>query len=98
MGQVARTPENLKKCMCMSCPSYTLGCKLKAMPKNMKTKLTGTIGEVEHFEGLFCTFGKSKCIKKLTECICEKCPVYLENNLTNYGYCTVEGGKTSHIS
>ena len=98
MGQVERTAENLAKCNCMKCPSYTLGCKLKNMPKNMMTKMTGKIGEVEHFEGLFCTFGKSQCIEKLTECICEECPVYKENGLTNYGYCTVEGGMTSHKS
>jgi len=97
MGQVERNNENLKKCMCMKCPTYKLGCKLKAMPKNIMIKLKGNIGEVDHFEGLFCTFGKSKCITELTECICETCPVYKDNELTNYGYCTIEGGKKSHI-
>ena len=98
MGQVERTPENLAKCSCMKCPSYALGCKLKAMPKNMMIKIKGNIGEVEHFEGLFCTFGKSTCIKKLTECICETCDVYKEYQLKNYGYCVTEGGKPSHVS
>ena len=92
MEQVERTPENLKKCLCMKCPSYKLGCKLTAMPKNMVTIVKGNIGETEHFEGMFCAFSKSKCIKKVTQCICETCDVYKDNNLTNYGYCTVTGG------
>ena len=95
MSEVQRTPENLSKCSCMKCPSYALGCKLASMPKNMMTKLRGNIGEQEHFEGLFCTFGKSKCIKKVTECICEECDVYKENNLKNYGYCVSDGGIAS---
>lgn len=97
MSEVQRTPENLAKCSCMKCPTYALGCKLKAMPKNMMTKLKGNISEVEHFEGLFCTFGKSKCITKITECICETCDVYKENALDSYGYCTVDGGMKSHM-
>ena len=98
MGQVERSPENLKKCSCMKCPSYTLGCKLKAMPKNMMTKIKGNIAEKEHFEGLFCTFGVSACIKEVTECNCETCDVFKENNLPNYGYCAIEGGKKSHMA
>lgn len=81
----------------MKCPTYELGCKLKAMPHNMMTKITGSIGEVEHFEGLFCSFGKSKCITDLKDCICESCEVYKDNSLSCYGYCTVEGGMTSHM-
>ena len=34
MSEVARTKENLEHCRCMDCPSYTLGCKVKNMPKS----------------------------------------------------------------
>lgn len=80
----------------MKCPTYKLGCKLKSMPKNMMTMVKGNIGELDKFEGLFCTFGKSECITELNECICESCDVFKDNNLTNYGFCTVEGGMKSH--
>ena len=32
---VAKTKENLKRCKCMGCPSYTLGCKIKNVPENL---------------------------------------------------------------
>jgi hypothetical protein len=98
MGPVARTKENVGKCSCMQCPSYKLGCKMKAMPKNMLTMLKGNIGELDHFEGMFCAFDKSDCITEITECICETCEVFKENDLPNYGYCTVTGGLKSHVS
>ena len=95
MGQVARSQENLKKCICMKCPSYKLGCKMKAMPRNMMTMLKGNIEELDHFEGLFCAFEKSNCITEITECICETCPVFKDNELSHYGYCTTTGGVKS---
>ncbi len=95
MGQVARSQENLKKCICMKCPSYKLGCKMKAMPRNMMTMLKGNIEELDHFEGLFCAFEKSNCITEITECICETCPVFKDNKLPDYGYCTTTGGVKS---
>lgn len=98
MGNVARTPENLKKCLCMKCPSYKLGCKMKAMPKNMMTMMKGNIGELDHFEGMFCAFEKSHCISEITECICESCDIFKENELPNYAYCTITGGKKSHLA
>ena len=38
----------------MKCPSYTMGCKIKAMPKMMPQALFGDLSKLEHFEGLFC--------------------------------------------
>ena len=98
MSQVERSVENLKKCNCMKCPTYKMGCKLKNMPKNMMTKMKGNISEVEHFEGMFCAFEKSHCITEITECICEACELSKENNLPNYAYCTITGGKKSHMA
>jgi len=86
MNQVAKNKENLKKCLCIKCPSYTLGCKLKAMPKNMMDMMSG-IEKKKHFEGMFCAFEKSACLKEGKPCLCSTCPVYKENDLNNLYYC-----------
>ena len=93
MGLVKRTKENLKKCICMKCPSYAAVCKVKSMPDNLVHMLKGDIETVEHMEGLFCAFGKSKCITKEKGCICPKCEVYNENNLSKMYFCLEENGK-----
>lgn len=87
---IEKTMENLKKCICIKCKSYTVGCKLKEMPKNMVEiiKHHKHIDEIEHLEGFFCAFGKSKCITEEKECICGECPITKENNLTKGYYCT----------
>ena len=87
MAQVEKTKENLKKCLCMKCPSYSMGCKIKNMPVNMMGMM-GDLSKKKRFEGLFCAFGKSKCIKEKKGCLCLNCPVALENNLTEEYYCT----------
>jgi hypothetical protein len=87
MGKVAKTKENLKKCMCMKCPSYGIMCKMKAMPKNMITMMKSDISKVDHMEGMFCAFGKSKCLKDKKGCICGTCPVFKENKLNKAYYC-----------
>ena len=70
---------------------------VKAMPKNMLTMMRGNIGELDHFEGLFCAFERSNCITEIIECICETCDVFKEHDLPNYGYCTTTGGEKSHM-
>jgi hypothetical protein len=90
--QVARTKENLKKCLCMKCPSYTFICKMKNMPVNMAAMMKG-VENAEHMEGLFCAFGKSKCIDAEKGCICPSCEVYKENGLAKAYFCLAEGGK-----
>lgn len=92
MGQVAKNKENLKKCLCIKCPSYTLGCKIKAMPKNVVDVVTG-IEKKEDFEGMFCAFKKSKCLKDGKPCICAACSVYKNNNLEKLYYCLENDGK-----
>ena len=91
MQKVAKTKENLKKCVCMKCPSYTTGCKMKNMPANMIGMMTG-IEKKEHFEGLFCAFEESNCIKEKKGCLCLTCPVALENNLDKQYYCINKDG------
>lgn len=92
MSQVSRIKENLKKCQCMKCPSYSLGCKMKNMPKNMMVMMKG-VEKAESMEGFFCAFSKSKCISAEKGCICAGCKVYQENNLDRLYYCIADGGK-----
>ncbi len=94
MTTVAKTRENLKKCKCMSCPSYTLGCKMKAIPKMMIGMMTGAdISKKEHIEGLFCAFEQSNCIKEKKGCVCLTCPVAVENSLTKQYFCLTKEGE-----
>ena len=89
--RVAKTVENLKKCRCMDCPSYTMGCKVKNYPINI-AKLAGGLDGVEHYEKMFCAFGKSNCIHEDKGCLCEKCQIFAENKLTRDEYCMTDGG------
>ncbi|MCK5039667.1 MAG: DUF2769 domain-containing protein [Candidatus Aenigmarchaeota archaeon] len=93
MTKVEKSKENLKKCICMKCPSYKLGCKMKSMPKNMMTMLKGNISELNHFEGLFCAFENSNCITEESGCICANCELYKENKLDKLYFCTQTEGK-----
>lgn len=91
MNMVERTNENLKKCLCSGCPSYTMGCKIKNYPINMMKHVDG-IENIEHYEKMFCAFGKSNCISEDRGCLCENCEVFHENNLKKEDYCLADGG------
>jgi hypothetical protein len=84
---VARTNENLKKCQCLSCPTFSMVCKIKGFPHDLMVMLKGDIEKTEHFEGMFCAFGNSKCIEEDKGCNCGKCLIMKENNLTGGTYC-----------
>ncbi len=92
MQTVERTSENLKKCKCMDCPSYTMECKLKNYPANL-FKLVEGVENIEHYEKMFCAFGKSNCIHHDKGCLCEECQVFTENCLSRDEFCMAEGGK-----
>ncbi len=89
---VDRTKENLERCKCLSCPSYTLGCKVKNVPVNL-FKMMEDLDKVEHFEQMFCAFEKSHCIDEDRGCLCPECPVHAEYNLNRDDYCLRDGGK-----
>lgn len=93
MRNVAKSKENLKKCRCIKCPSYTFACKVKAVPQGIVDMLKQDISEVEHMEGMFCAFGKSNCITDEKGCVCPTCEVYKENELDKSYYCLVLNGK-----
>jgi len=86
MPKVAKTKENLKKCRCNSCPSYTMGCKMKNYPLNFIKMIDG-LNNVEHFEGMFCAYGSSNCIEENRGCLCNDCAVFHENQLNRDEYC-----------
>lgn len=91
--KVDKTKANLKKCNCMNCPSYSLGCKMKAMPKNMMEMMKSDISDVDHMEAMFCAFGKSTCIGEPKGCVCSDCQLHKEYNLDKMYYCLSEGGQ-----
>lgn len=84
--KVAKTKENLKKCKCMECPSYTLGCKIKNAPMNI-VRMMEDLQNVQHFEGMYCAFEKSNCIDEGNGCLCDKCPIHEEYALHRDDYC-----------
>ena len=91
MTFVARTKENLRRCRCMDCPSYTLGCKIRNMPENL-FKMMDNLDKTEHFEGMFCAFEKSHCIENGKGCLCNNCEIYHKYNLNRQDYCLSDGG------
>jgi len=89
---VEKTKENLKKCICMSCPSYTTSCKFKEMPGNVMTMVTGKLGKAKHFEGMFCAYEKSNCITEKNGCNCSACVLERECGLDHGYFCLKDGG------
>ncbi len=51
MSTVTRTKENLQKCQCMKCPTYTFMCKMKSMPGNIMAMMSD-IGKKDHMEAM----------------------------------------------
>lgn len=93
MKKVPRTRENLLKCLCKSCPSYTFACKLMATPGNIILLIDTMNDDRLHAETMFCAYEKSHCINEEKGCKCGSCEVYKENELKNIYYCTHEGGQ-----
>jgi hypothetical protein len=88
MPQVEKNKSNLIQCRCKFCPSYPLGCLIKASPQMAKIFLTPGGAEKEaHVENLFCAFGSSNCIKDKKGCKCPGCPVHKKYNLEEVYYC-----------
>lgn len=92
MSTVPKTMDNLKKCVCMKCPSYNFTCKVKAMPSNVILRI-GNMQEMPHAETMFCAFNKSHCIDEEKGCICGTCGVNKEYTLGKGYFCSVTGGK-----
>ncbi len=92
MSKVGKTRENLKKCVCMKCPSYNFACKVKSMPSNVILIVGGTEDKI-HAEAMFCAYEKSNCIDEEKGCICDTCELFEEYQLEKGYFCTKTGGK-----
>ena len=95
MTEVAKTKENLRKCKCMTCPSYTDKCKVKNAPENL-LKLMGDLNKTDHYEKMFCAFERSNCIEEANGCLCSDCAVFREYNLKSNDFCLKTGGRKEH--
>lgn len=93
MTKVDKTKENVKTCLCLSCPSYGIACQAKAMPKITATMMKSDLSGVEHMEKMFCAFGKSDCIDTQKGCICGDCEVHKKYDLNEGYYCLKDGGQ-----
>ncbi|MDW7739105.1 MAG: DUF2769 domain-containing protein [Bacillota bacterium] len=92
MQKVPKTRKNLLKCLCKKCPTYSFTCKMMSIPGNI-ILLMDTKDDRLHAETMFCAYSKSQCIKDEKGCICRKCEVYKENELSGMYFCLEDGGK-----
>ena len=93
MKKVERTRENLMKCLCKGCPTYSFACKLMATPGNIILLFDPLNDDRLHAETMFCAYGKSQCITNEKGCKCAGCEVYAEHGLDKTYFCTSQGGK-----
>ena len=89
--RVKRSLENLDKCLCMQCPSYTGHCKIKNAPENF-LKLMENFEHTDHYEKMFCAYERSNCIYQRYGCLCSICEVAKKYNLQKQSYCLHTGG------
>jgi Protein of unknown function (DUF2769) len=92
MVVVAKSKENLKKCRCFCCPSYSWFCKMKSAPSTL-VSLLGKPSPTERLENMFCAYENSCCIKIGKGCICFTCRVFKANGLKKGYYCLSRDGK-----
>lgn len=65
---------------------------MKNIPGNIMGMMSG-LENKDHFEGLYCAFEKSNCIKGKKGCVCATCEVYKENGLEKLYFCTTTDGE-----
>ncbi len=87
--KVEKTKKNLIQCRCKLCPSYPLGCLIKAGPQMAKVFLASEkkLEKESHMESLFCAFEASSCIKEKKGCKCPSCSVHKKYDLDQTFYC-----------
>ncbi|MBQ7660362.1 MAG: DUF2769 domain-containing protein [Alphaproteobacteria bacterium] len=91
MEKVEKTQENISRCICLNCPSYTSVCRAKNAPF-ATNQSTQNLKARTHYEKMFCAFEKSNCIHLNKGCICERCANFKDYELTNCTYCIHTGG------
>lgn len=88
MSEIEKTKKNMFLCRCKFCPTYSLGCLVKATPQIVKAFLEPRGSEKEKkVENMFCVYGSSRCIKEKKGCKCPKCPVFKKYQLDKTYYC-----------
>ncbi|MFO8193076.1 MAG: DUF2769 domain-containing protein [Bacillota bacterium] len=92
MSKVEKTRDNLLKCLCKKCPTYSFTCKMMSIPGNI-ILLINPEKEKPQAETLFCAYTKSQCIEEKKGCLCTQCEVYKENGLAKKYYCLADGGE-----
>jgi len=90
--QVEKSIENMDKCLCMKCLSYTSHCKMKNAPENF-LQLLENYRKTSHYEKMYCAYEQSHCIKNMQKCLCGECEVFYKYNLKNEFYCIKTGGQ-----
>jgi len=86
MGKIEFTMENVKKCLCPTCPvqadSACAKMKLIKMQEMMQKK---KMPESDVVPGVYCASGKTVCtdIDFDQTCLCPNCGVWKENDLEN---------------
>jgi hypothetical protein len=92
MPEIEKSKENLEKCNCLKCPTYTIACKIQEMPHNMFEIFKGT-NSLSGLEAMFCAYTKSRCIDEDNGCLCEVCEVHAKHELKCKSYCLQDGGE-----
>lgn len=94
MTNVDKITDNLKRCLCAKCPTYTLGCKVKELPGTLVNLIEakGDPSRLEHLEGMYCAYEKSHCIEEEKGCLCKGCKVHQDYDLANCYFCRQTGG------
>ncbi len=96
MKKVERTQQNIKRCLCLECPSYSMLCRLKNFEKN-KNRTDEALQSHTHYEKMFCAFEKSNCIHANKGCLCRSCQNFKQYGLENCTYCTHTGGGACQV-
>lgn len=91
MHKIEKSKENVQKCLCLQCPSYSQSCQIKNTV-GTSYKLMTEVDKIKHLELMFCAFEKSRCINESKGCLCKQCEIYQEYNLRHCGYCLKTGG------
>ena len=89
MKKPEQSKDTLRRCICLECPTFTMGCKIKATPGNAE-KAESEGKKADHLEGAFCAYGSSTCIIEKLECLCPQCEIYHECELEEKHYCQKE--------
>lgn len=81
---VSFTRENAKKCICWECPVQADSSCIKKNEEKMGEVMSTNFFEPEIVPGLYCSSGVASCkdIDTSKPCICYKCPIFLEFNLS----------------